>query len=106
MQTHDAVKIAIVAEKLIQKQIIAIMEAAGATGYSVFEGDGRGAQGPHPVHRPSMVVNEFAIVKIESVVASRETADKIAEEVSTRFFETHPCIVYLSAVEVLRPSKF
>jgi len=105
MKTYPAFKITIVAEKLIQDQIVAIMEAAGATGYSVFDGDGRGAQGPHPAHRPS-IVREFAIVKLESIVATRETAEAIAETVSAKFFETYPCIVYLDQVEVLRRAKF
>lgn len=102
MKTHQAFKITIVAEKLIQDQIVAIMEEAGATGYSVFDGDGRGA---HPAHRPS-IVTEFAIVKIESIVATRETAEAIAETVSARFFETYPCIAYLDSIEVLRGDKF
>lgn len=103
--THNATRITIIAEKLIQDGICDIVEAAGATGYSFFEGGGKGQHGLHPTHRPS-VVGDFAIVKIEAVVGDRETADQIAEQITEQYFGNYSGIIYLERVEILRPGKF
>jgi hypothetical protein len=105
MKTHQATRISIVAEKLIQDGVVRILEDAGASGYSVFDGGGKGGHGPHPVHRPS-IVGEFAIVKIETIVSSRDTAEAIAEQVAAAYFGDHSGVIYLSTVDVLRPDKF
>ena len=102
---HRATRISVIAEKLIQDGIVRIIEAAGATGYSFFDGAGKGQRGLHPAHRPS-VVDGFSIVKIEAVVSDRRLAERIAEQVAEAFFETYSGVVYLDDVEVLRPEKF
>lgn len=105
MKTHKATRISIIAEKLIQDGITRILDDAGATGYSLFEGGGKGAHGPHPLQRAA-VVTDFSIIKIEVILADRETAEAIAEAVSDRYFETYSGIIYLDDVEILRPGKF
>lgn len=105
MKTFKATRISIIAEKLIQDGITRILEQAGATGYSLFEGGGKGEHGLHPLRRPS-IVEEFAIVKIEAIIANREVAEKIAEQITTAYFGTHSGVIYLHDVEVLRPEKF
>lgn len=105
MQTFKATRITVVSEKLIQAGITRILDQAGATGYSFFEGGGKGAHGLHPAHRPT-IVDDFAIVKIEAIVAGRDVAETIAERISDAYFGTHSAIVYLNQVEILRPAKF
>ena len=105
MKTHKATRISIVAEKLIEDGITRILEDAGATGYSVFEGGGKGSHGPHPLHRPA-IVNDFAIIKIEAILGSRTAAEAIAEAVTERYFGKYSGIIYLDEVEILRPEKF
>ena len=105
MITHKATRIAIIAEKLLQENITRIVEDAGATGYSVYDGGGKGAHGAYPFHRPA-VADGFAIVKIEVVVSDRAVAMDIAEKVTTTYFETYSGIIYLDEIEVFRPAKF
>ena len=103
--TYKATKITIVSEKLIQSGITRIVEDAGAAGYTVIEGGGKGQHGLRSTDRPK-VVGAFGIVKIEVVVADRGVADAIADKVAASYFENYSGIVYLEEVEVLRPKKF
>lgn len=105
METHKATRISITVERVIQQGVLRIVEAAGARGYSVFHGDGKGRHHTHPVHRPA-VAEGFSIVKIEVIVSDRAAADRIAEEIAAAYFEDYPGIVTLEAVEVLRREKF
>jgi len=102
---HKATKISIVAEKLIQHGITHIIEQAGASGYTVIDGGGKGSHGVRATDRPS-VVGDFAIVKIEVVMSDAEKARKIAEKVAEDYFDRYSGIVYIEEVEVLRPQKF
>lgn len=105
MKTHKVTRISITAEKLIKDKIIAILDEAGATGYSFFEGGGKGAHGEHPAHRPS-IVDDFTLVKIEVIITSRDAAEAIAGRIAKEYFGTYSGIVYLDEVEILRPEKF
>jgi len=101
--THRAKKVSIVTEKLNEREIEEIVEAAGATGYTVFEGSGKGSHGVKGRHH---LVNDFALVKIEVIVGTLEVAEAIAEQVAERYFDDYAGIVYIDDVEVLRREKF
>lgn len=103
--TYRAVRVSIVTEKLNEREIERIVEQAGATGYSVFEGSGKGSHGVKTRDRPS-IVNAFSLVKIEVIVPDHETAEAIAETVAERYFQDYAGIVYIDDVEVLRREKF
>lgn len=102
---HQATKISIIAEKLIQDGIIKIIEDAGATGYTVIDGGGKGHHGLRSTERAA-VVGGFAIVKIEVITADAKTAEAIATAVANTYFTHHSGIVYMEEVKVLRPQKF
>ncbi len=101
--TYMAKKVSIVVEKLNEREIERIVEAAGAKGYTVFEGSGKGSHGVK--NRPSLV-NAFSLVKIEVIVGSLEMAEAIAEQVADTYFEHYAGIVYIDDVAVLRREKF
>lgn len=103
--TYKAKRVSIVTEKLNEREIERIVEEAGATGYTVFEGSGKGRHGVKTRDRPSMVEG-FSLVKIEVIVANRETAEAIAERVAATYFRNYAGIVYIDDVEVLRGEKF
>ncbi len=105
MKTHKATLISIVAEKLIHDGVTRILENAGATGYSFFEGAGKGEHGRHPAHSPS-IVDDFAIVKTEVIVNDRRVAEQIAAEIAETYFAKYSGIIYMEEIEVLRPEKF
>ncbi len=101
--TYRAKKVSIVTEKLNEREIERIVESAGATGYTVFEGSGKGS---HGVKSRRQLVNAFRLVKIEVIVRDRETAEAIAEQVADTYFGDYAGIVYIDDVEVLRREKF
>lgn len=102
---HKATKVTIIAEELLEEQITAKIAAAGATGYTILEGSGRGQHSTHPKNRPS-VVSGFSIIKIEFVMLDRERALALADDIADTDFKSQSGIVYISEVEVLRPSRF
>jgi len=105
MKTFKATRISIIAEKLNQAGITKILENAGATGFSFFEGGGKGEHSNHPVDRPT-IIKDFAIIKIEAIITDRTVAEGIAEDVAAAYFGTQAGVIYLHEVEVLRPDKF
>jgi len=100
-----AVKLSIVAEKILHERILKRIEEVGATGYSVFEGGGKGRHTLHPTDRASLV-GAFSIAKIEVILSDRAAAEKLAEAVVSEFFDRYPGIVYLEDVEVVRRERF
>lgn len=103
--THPATKISIIAEKIIQADITKIVEAEGAKGYTVFEGDGKG-QSPHLSSGRHTMLREFNVIKLETIVGDRSAAERIANRVADELFDRYPGIIYLEGVEVLRIARF
>lgn len=102
---HAATKVTFVTERLLQEGIVKILEADGAKGYTVVDGAGKGEHLKRAGDRATLV-SAFSIVRIEALFADRKTAETVAKDVSNRYFGQHSGIVYLSAIEVLRPERF
>ncbi|MEO1014707.1 MAG: hypothetical protein AAFX08_05905 [Pseudomonadota bacterium] len=102
---HPATKVTIIAERLLQDKLVAKLEDAGAKGYTIVDGGGKGEHFTRASDSAS-VVNAFSIIRIEAILASDETARAIATEIETGFFKQYSGVVYLSQVEVLRPERF
>lgn len=105
MPFHSATRLVVITEKLNEPAILALIDAQGASGYSVFNGGGKSGHGDHPVHRAS-VADGFAIVKIEAIVGERAVAETLAEQITEQVFTHQSGIVYLDRVEILRKEKF
>jgi hypothetical protein len=103
--TLPAVKLTVVVERLLQPAVERLLVEAGVTGWSVFPGGGRGSHGVHKAEA-AQVVREFAIVKIESVMRERATAERLAETLAREYLAEQAGIVWLEPVEVLREAKF
>lgn len=101
--TYKAKRVSIIVEQLHERQIERIVEEAGATGYTVFEGSGKGT---HGVKSRRSLVDDFTLVKIEVIVSSREVAEAIAEQVAETYFADYAGIVYIDEVEILRRERF
>jgi hypothetical protein len=103
--TQQASKLVIVTEKVLLKEIAKIIDAAGATGYTVVAAGGKGSRNVRSSGQPA-VSDTFSNVKIEVLTASRETALKISDEVAKKFFDNYSGITYIHEAEVLRAHKF
>jgi nitrogen regulatory protein PII len=102
---HAATKVTIIAERLLQKKLTERIEAAGAKGYTIVEGSGKGEHFLRSGDRAT-VVQAFSIIRIEAVFAEEESAKRLAETVARAYFSEYSGIVYLSPIEVIRKDKF
>ena len=100
-----ATKLVIVTEKLLLKKIANIIDAAGATGYTVVEAGGKGSRNVRSSGQPS-VSDITSNVKIEVLNEDREMAMKISDEVAAKFFDDYSGIAYICEAEVLSAHKF
>ncbi|WP_296900677.1 hypothetical protein, partial [Thiohalocapsa sp.] len=92
--TQQASKLVIVTEKLLLKDIAKIIDAAGATGYTVVAAGGKGSRNVRSSGQPA-VSDTYSNVKIEVLTASRDVALKISDEVASRFFDNYSGITYI-----------
>ena len=103
--SHKAMKVVIITEKVIQDGVTALIEEQGASGYTVVAAGGKGSRGVRSTSRAT-VADNFANIKIEVIVNSRDMADAISEAVTAQYFKHYSGITYLEEVEILRPHKF
>ncbi len=103
--TKQAKKLVIITEKLLLKKVAKIIDAAGATGYTVLATGGKGSRNVRSSGQPTVGDTESNI-KFEVLTPTREMALKISDEVAAQFFEDYSGITYLCDAEVLHAHKF
>lgn len=101
-----ASKLVIVTEKLLMKKIAKIIDAAGATGYTVVPAGGKGSRNMRSSGHPSVSADSYTDIRIEVLTDNRDMAMKIADEVAAEFFEDYAGIAYISEAEVLSAHQF
>ena len=101
----QANKLVIVTEKLLLKKVGKIIDAAGASGYTVMDAGGKGSRNVRSSGRPSVGDTESNI-KFEVLTPTREMAVKISDQVAAEFFEDFSGITYLCSAEVLHAHDF
>ncbi|PIG95008.1 hypothetical protein [Gloeocapsopsis sp. IPPAS B-1203] len=103
--TQKASKLVIVTEKVLLKQIVKIIDEAGATGYTVVAAGGKGSRNVRSPGQPS-VSDTYSNIKIEVLTANRDMALKISDEVAVKFFDDYSGIAYICDAEVLHAHTF
>lgn len=102
---HAATKLAITTERIFEQQVIDLIKAEGAKGWTIFEGGGNSPLHLHPSAQPALV-DAFHIIKIEVILLDSDNAEHIATRLMDELFTDLPGIVTLTDVSVLRPQKF
>ena len=103
--SYAATKVTIIAERLLQEKLVAQIEQAGAKGYTIVDGSGKGEHFTRRGDRAS-VIKAFSIIRIEVIMAEEPKARGLAERITDTHFSDYSGIVYLSPIEVLRKEKF
>ena len=104
--SQKASKLVIVTEKVLLKKVAQIIDAAGATGYTVVDAGGKGSRNVRSSGQPT-VGDTFSNVKFEVLTPNRDMAVKISDEVAAQFFDNYSGIAYICDVmEVLHAHKF
>jgi len=106
MKLHLAQKLVIITESLVSEGVCEIIEACGASGFTVVAAGGKGSRNMPSTSERASVVEGFANVKIEVIVNERDAACAIMERVAERYLRSYSGIMYIEPVEILRPSKF
>ena len=92
-------KVSIVSERLLKDDLIALIQEAGATGFTMSAVEGEGSRGVRAGDW------EGRNVMLETLV-SEATADRILTELNTRFMENFAVVAWVTEVSVLRGDKF
>lgn len=103
---HPAKKVVVITEKLIAHEISALVEASGAPGYTVALVGGKGSRDLRPTADTASVIEDFANIKFEIVVADDRQAQALVESVVNRYLKDYSGIAFVENVEVVRPEKF
>lgn len=106
MELAVAKKVVIITEAAIEEQVVRLLAAQGAKGYTVYRGlTGKGARG---VRSGLGGFDKFGEnVRIEVVVSEEARALSLMEAVYSKFLaEKYAGITYLEDVRVIRPGKF
>ncbi|ESQ08668.1 MAG TPA: hypothetical protein DDY14_01790 [Chromatiaceae bacterium] len=98
--SKTAVKLVIVTEKIIMKEVSKIIEKEGASGYTLTSAGGKGSRNMRSSGGPG-VIDHFANIKFEVITADKDTAERIADMVAAKYFNHYAGISYLDGVEVL-----
>ncbi|MEM9705381.1 MAG: hypothetical protein AAF850_04815 [Pseudomonadota bacterium] len=102
---HPATKITIIAERLLQRRLITTIEEAGASGYTIVDGSGKGE---HLIRSgdKAALIKAFSIIRMEAVFADEAKARTLAADIAETYFNEYSGIVYISPIEVIRKEKF
>ena len=106
MTLHTAEKVVIITEKIISNGVCKIIEACGATGYTIFEAGGKGSRNNRSTTVRASVVDDFANVQIEIIDNNYAMAEAIMDKVRETYFHNYSGITYLEDIKILRPEKF
>lgn len=100
-----AKKLVIVTEKILLKKVAEIIEASGATGYTVLETGGKGSRNVRASGQPHVSETD-ANVKFEVLTPDRIMAEQIADKVAVSFFLNYAGMIYICDAEVLYGHSF
>ncbi|MFH7243950.1 MAG: P-II family nitrogen regulator [Spirulina sp.] len=100
-----AKKLVIITEKLLLKQIAKIIDASGASGYTVVETGGKGSRNMRSSGQPS-VSDTTSNIKFEILTDTYDMALAISDKVAAHFFTDYAGIIYICDAEVLYAHSF
>jgi nitrogen regulatory protein PII len=106
MTLHNAEKVVIITEKIIAKGVCEIIDACGASGYTVVTAGGKGSRNVRSSTERASVVEGLSNVKIEVIVNDQAMAEAIMDGVAEKYFQNYSGITYLEDIKILRPAKF
>ncbi|MCS7089819.1 MAG: transcriptional regulator [Verrucomicrobiota bacterium] len=100
MTTHPMTLVTVVCEALARQPLLEILREHGVRGYTLFPVEGAGNKGDRPAD-----IEEFGNIQVEVILPEAE-ANRLLENLASRFLSRFLGIVYTAEVRVLRPTKF
>jgi len=100
MTPRNAKLVVIIAEALIEEQIVSLIKSLGITGYVVHHGiTGHGDKGVWSGFDGGGIFGDN--FRIETLVFEEEQANKIMNEVCRNFFNQYSGIVYTNDIKIV-----
>jgi nitrogen regulatory protein PII len=90
----------VVTEAVLERELVAELEALGVRGYTITDARGKGSRG----QRKSDWAQEGNI-RVE-IVCEQALAGRVAARLRERYYDHYAMILFLQDVSVLRPDKF
>ena len=100
MEQFNRRLLTIVTEAVLERELVAELDALGVRGYTITDARGRGGRGP----RKSDWAQE-GNVRIE-IVCEPAVAERVAARLRERYYDHYAMILFMQDVSVLRPDKF
>ena len=100
MQQFPRRLLTVVTEAVLERELVAELEALGVRGYTITDARGKGSRG----RRQSDWAQESNI-RVE-VVCEAELAERVAGHLRDRYYDHYAMVLFLQDVSVLRPDKF
>lgn len=97
---HPRTLLVIIAEAVLEKQLVADIKRLGAHGYTVYDVRGEGSMG---VREGAWEADRTIEMK---VICEAAVADQIAEQVLAQYAPHFGVTLFFADVQVLRPHKF
>jgi nitrogen regulatory protein PII len=93
-------RVTVICEAMARPPVLALIEACGAHGWTLWEVQGAGNRG-----RRAADIPEFANVQIE-VILQPAAADDLLRRLASELFPSFGMVAYETDIRVLRPDKF
>lgn len=100
MQLFSKKLVTIITEALIEKELVAVLEQLGISGYTITDARGKGHRGMR-----NAGWEHGANIRVE-IVCEDKLADLISMQLKKDFYSDYAMILFMSDVKVLRPEKF
>jgi len=90
----------VVTEAVLERELVAELEALGVRGHTITDARGRGSRG-----RRQSDWAQDGNIRIE-VVCEPALAERVAARLRERYYDHYAMILFMQDVNVLRPDKF
>lgn len=90
----------VVTEAVLERELVAELEALGVRGYTITDARGRGSRG-----RRQSDWAQDGNIRIE-IVCEAALAERVAARLREHYYDHYAMILFLQEVSVLRPDKF
>lgn len=91
--------ITIIAEAVLEEQIVSELKSLGAKGYTVVASHGEGSRGMRAAEIPGQNI------RIETLVGP-QVAESIMAHIATHYFKHYAIVCYVTDASVLRGEKY
>lgn len=100
MNTHAMKRITVICEAIARDSVLRLAKEAGAQGWTLWDVQGSGSQGPRLADIP-----EFTNIHVE-IILQPASAQQLLQRLASELFPQFAMVAYETDIRVLRSTKF